>query len=680
MKKIKHVAVSVLLSFILSGFFIGCNQGMDDEILPEDNPIEEVDEENDNEDEDEDNDNDDDNDEDNDDKVTFQSQLDSAQAGSTVTLNNANTGSSITISKGLTVDGNGIENLTVIINSEVASNVSLKNFVNATITISETNRSARNSRAITNSRNAAPEPTPSKPREIGDDNPKLYIENCSFDKIIAEEDVSIYMKEDTLKSRIKEIELKNSVESFVVIEDESENLEKDKKSAIDKITIEKGVDEVELLGGYYKDIEFKGEFAANDKVDFYYDEKGNQVESAFRSYLAEQSAKVNAKDICNVKNGNGIYKFTIPTSEVNNLNDGKFTIALIKDTQKAKFLASDQSQGPSWPWASVEEPYFEISYTGLYKYDVSDTDVHAICGVATSNYFGATNTTDYYEFYGNYSKEGICSQKTAAGDVVIYLNLSKLVKSDLATCAFAADGRNDEYYCQPRKLTEIDLDGYKPYIAIHANRYDEQMGDITPLKSYYTFENDETLLFPASKSNGSLGGLYGYFTSMDSVTTYPDVSNVQLNIWKCADMVEVYEIYTTGGQGLTHRMPLEKFRDDVIYNNSNNNPQLLSEYDLFLDEACTTLIWEQNYSGIVDKIYAKPVQKITGYIWGETNEYSRREFWYSTWNGASNIPKMAVFTQQNPNVQDLTDNPSIRITNISQFVPGETYYYCQDPQ
>lgn len=659
MKKIKHVTILVLLSFILSGFLISCNHGMDDEILPDENPIEEVDNEDDNK--------DDENDDD-EDKVTFQSQLDSAQTGSTVTLNKANSGSSITISKGLTVDGNGVENLTVIINSEVASNVSLKNFVNATITISENNRSARNARAVTNSRSAAPEPTPSKPREIGDDNPKLYIENCSFDKIIAEEDVSLYMKEDTLKSRIKEIELKNGVESFVVIEDESENLEKDKKSLIDKITIEKGVDEVELLGGYYKDIEFKGEFTANDKVDFYYDEKGNQVESAFRSYLAEQSAKVNAKDICNVKNGNGIYKFTIPTDEIDDWNDGKVAIFLIKDSHKEKFLAST---GPGWEWATLNEPYYEVSSTGYYKFENRDTNLHSICGNADMNYFGSENTTDYYEFYANYSKEGICSQKTISG-LDIYVDVSKLLKSDLATCAFKADG-NDEYYCQPRKLTEIDLKDYKPYISFVNDFFNEDPEFTNKIESsQISFVNSNILVFPYSKANGSIGIKNGYFANMTEISSYPDVSNVQLNMWKCTNMLELYSVYETGGSGISYRVPMTKFRNEVMLGFSEDQ----YPFDFYLDEACTQLFWAGLYNDNLEKLYIKPIQIVTVTYFGSPSDYSRMSIWGLI---SQQGPTIALFSINEPTIEDYNSDNSIKITDINQLIPGQSYYYCFDP-
>lgn len=640
MKKIKYLLLSISVTLLIFSF-IGCSNASSDNNTSDNNSGDNSSS-----------------------STTFQSQLDAAQAGDSITLDESFSGSSITISKKLTVNGNGVQNLSIIINSDVANNVVLTNFVNATINIKDTS-SSRNIRNISRS---ATDPESRKPKEIGDDNPKLYFENCSFDKIIAEDDISLYMKEDAYKSRIKEIELKDGVKSFVVIEDESENLEKDKKSSIDKITIEKGVDEVELVGGYYKDIEFKGDFTTEDKVNFYYDEKGNQVESDFRAYLAEQAAKVNAKDICNVKNGKGIYKFTIPTDEIDDWNNGKVAIFLIKDSHKEKFLAST---GPGWEWATLNEPYYEVSSTGYYKFETTDTNLHSICGNADMNYFGSENTTDYYEFYANYSKEGICSQKTSSG-LDIYVDVSKLLKSDLATCAFKADG-NDEYYCQPRKLTEIDLKDYKPYISFVNDFFNEDPEFTNKItSSHISFVNSNILVFPYSKANGSIGIKNGYFANMTEISSYPDVSNVQLNMWKCTNMLELYSVYETGGSGISYRVPMTKFRNEVMLGFNED----LYPFDFYLDEACTQLFWEGLYTENLEKLYIKPIQKVTVTYFGGTYDYSRMSIWGLI---SQQGPTRALFSINEPTIEDYNSDNSIKITNINQLIPGQSYYYCFDP-
>ncbi|MCQ2593490.1 MAG: hypothetical protein MJ188_11990 [Treponema sp.] len=637
MKNNKRFAVTALFSVLICGFILSCDTPAGS------NPIQE-------------------------DGTTFQSQLANAQAGSTITLNSANTGTSIVISKALTVDGNGIKNLEVIVNPEVAANVTLKNFVDATISII-----GSGVRSASKARKAGDDPkADSKPREIGDENPKLYFEKCSFEKISAEKDISIYMEEDALKSTVKEIELKNGVENFVLIEDEDEALAKEKKSLIEKIIIEKGIKEVDLLGAYYKDIEFKGEFSAEDKFDFYYDEKGNQVEADFRAYLLEQEAKVAARDICTVKNGEGVYKFTIPTGEIDNLKNGAVSIILLKDNQKTAFLNSDMSNGPNWKWASIDEPYFDITSSGYFKFETSDNSLHSICGDATSNYFGASDSTDYYEFFNNYSKEGICSQKTASG-LDIYIDLSKLAKTDLATSAFKENGMDDVYYCQPNKLTLIDLKDYKPYIVIDSNKYCESGNMIDTLKTSFTFENSDVITFPASKSNGSGGIHNGFFTAMTAAQSYPDVSNVSLNMWKTGVMLELYEVYDNGGSALTHRLTLEKFKAEVQWG------QAMTEYDYFLDEECTQLFWPDLNSDSLERLYIKPIGKVTIYNMStESYDTSRMDIWYYA-KGMTFLEPIGVYIQNKPTLADLTAHPEIEITDINDLIPGQTYYICKKP-
>lgn len=678
MKKIKAMAITVSIAMILSTFVLGCKEPADptDPNKTEDSSGAGDNTDDSNKDDDKKDQNDgskddgskddgsqtdpeDDQDDDDVDSSAAQAKIDNAKAGDTVTLDTALPGSTIKITKKLTVNGSGVENLKVILNPDVADNVKLKNFVNASITIKESEEGRRARLA----RGAAPDPKPdpAKPREIGDRNKKFYFEGCSFKKVTAEYDVSIYLDEDANKCDINEIELKDGVKSFVVIEDEEDELAKEKKSSIGKITIEKGVEEVELLGGYYKDIEFKGEFTAEDKVDFYYDEKGDQVEAAFKSYLAEQAAKVSAKDICNVKNGKGIYKFTIPADEIDNMNNGSISIILMKDSQKQAFTSTDFSTGGNWKWASVKEPYFEITSSGYFMYETKDNDVHSICGSDTSNYFGATDTADYYDFYNNYSPDGICSQKTSSG-LEIYLDLSKVLKSDLATCAFEEDGIDDAYYCKPSKLTEIDLEGYKPYISVNLDKYDPMMeGKIETLKTKYTFENSEIVTFPFSKSNGSQGFKQGYFTKMPEGETYPDISNVKLNIWECPFV----KLYDGGAKTLLSKIQKDKFHWDS------------DEYDFYLDETCTELLWFQNYSdkivtGEIDTLYVKPIEKVHCYIWDNEEYYSRAKLWEQTQCGGINNGK-GLYTTSNPTTTD------VPVTNINDIDTSKKYWFCDVP-
>lgn len=682
MKKIKTMAITVTIAMLLSTFTFGCKEP-EDPTNPENNTEETAEsgeetkedekksEEEDKKDEDSDEpeDEDEDSDDDEEDSSALQALLEAAQSGGTVTLDASVKGTKITIAKKLTVDGNGIANLTVEVNPEYADKVTLKNFVNAKITIKEASdaRKARMARSVTNARSAAPDPAPSKPREIGDQNPKLYFENCSFEKISAEEDISLYLKEDSLKCSIKEIELKKGLDSFVVIEEDSENLAKEKKSAIDKISIEKGVDEVELLGGYYKDIEFKGEFTADDKVDFYYDEKGNQVEDTFKSRLAEQSTKVDAKDICNVKNGNGIYKFRIPAAEAEHFNNGTIGIILLKDNQKQAFLNSSNSM--AFPWATVAEPYFEITSTGYYLFENFDSNVHGVYGVSTWN-FNEFDSGITFDKYKNYSVNGICSQNTTDG-LSIYIDLSKVLKSDIATCAFEEDGQDDAYYCKPSKLTEIDLKDYKPYIVVSTKDYKRESGKtVKDLKQLFNFENTNELTMPFSKTNNNGGFKSGYFVSMTKIESYPDVSGVSIINMHVPTEIEFYDANDI--EAASYSKTHEEFTQSYEWTIQDD------DYDYFFDAECTRLFVPDLYDGTISKLYYKNKVMINIVAPNESPvAYKRNQ---QVWDMIGNPDTdFNLYTDENPSQEDLNTDPSIEITNINDLVGGQTYYYCEDP-
>lgn len=516
MKKIKHLAITVLISLLLSGF-VGCKSNSDDGTIPDADDV----------------------------VSALQALIDNATEGSTVKLDSSLEGTVLKISKKLTIDGNNLENLSLIVNPDVASNVKLKNFVKASISILNSG-SDRSVRAAGGARNAGS--SEKGPKEIGDRNPKLYIENCSFEKFSAEDDLTLYMDPDAKKSMIKELELKAGAENFVVIEEEEEDLAKAKKSIIEKLIIEKGVDEVDIAGAYYNDIEFKGNFSG-DKVDLYYDKKGDQIKAEFEAKLAAEAAKVNAKDICTVKNGNGKYKFTLqPSTNITDYN-GAVSIILLKDSQRDAFVNSQLSDG--WTWANLSSPFYDVKYTGMYLFDTSDEDVHPIWGGSTEYYHidydnRDNDYTEDYEYYKTYTKEAVCSQKNSDGSIDVYLDLANVIKSDLSTCAFEANGMNDEYYMTPRKLTEIDLAGYKPYIFIDATNYLINKNGADPYTTYQNEDmvavknvlpgtiNTQTITPPISKSNGNFQGfLSGFIAPMETSETYPDVSTVQYTTKAC---------------------------------------------------------------------------------------------------------------------------------------------------
>ena len=121
-------------------------------------------------------------------------------------------------------------------------------------------------------------------------------------------------------------------------------------------------------------------------------------------------------------------------------------------------------------------------------------------------------------------------------------------------------------------------------MSVDMYEYDPMFeGKIDTLKTKYTFENDDMLGFPASKSNGSQGAKYGYFTAIPSATAYPDVTNVKLNVWECSDMIKFYEVFETGEPSLVRRMPYEEFYNGAVYDN------VFDEYDTNIHEGPLTI-------------------------------------------------------------------------------------------
>lgn len=489
---------------------------------------------------------------------SLQSQIDAALAGSTVTLNASYTGTSISISKALTVNGSGIQNLSITVNAEVADNVTLTNFPNASLTI--TGGAQPHSAVVARSAFAARSASGGDdegagPKELGDDNPRIILENSSFDSITAEDDVTLILGNDEQRVVVDELTVTGRADEFVLIENDGDDTADGDKSRISTLTVEAGVSEVDLIGGRFDDLEFTGDFS--DKVDFYYDKYGEQAAADFKARLAEAAAQANELDVCAVRNGSGVYKVTVPKAsieaaqgewEYDGRKRGSIFIMLLTDEQKAAFLASipdgTNPEYPSiitvipkddlgWYWASIDQPYFDVGYTGTYLFNTDDEGLYAVSGDADSLYVAAD---DYYECFDNYrcySPDAICSD-CSGEDFTIWLDVSKLRKSDLNTCAYKADGYTDEYYCTPNKLTEIDLAGYTPYIAIDIVAYTElavpdgNSDDVEQaLEDAKTFFgeaiNTTQIMTPVSKGNNGAGiGIKCvYMFPMNAATAYP---------------------------------------------------------------------------------------------------------------------------------------------------------------
>lgn len=506
---------------------------------------------------------------------TLQGQINAAHAGGSVTLNPSNTGTSITISKPLSVNGSGIQNLSVTVNANVADDVTLTNFPNATLTI--TNSSSGNQahsaliRSAYAARDAGGAGDDAKPRELGDDNPKLRLENSSFTRITADENVTLFLDAEADKVDIDLLELKNRVDEFVLIGNDDEDTAIDDKSRIEMLTVEAGVGEIDLVGGRFADLVFTGDFT--DKVDFYYEEKSDyQAGEAFKARLAEATAQAEAMDVCAVRNGSGIYKITVPKEKIEAAQGtrqggmagtwGSISIMLMTDEQVAAFVASIPAQvdpqnplwicpneETGWNWATKEQPYFDICYTGSYLFNTEDVGLYAVSGdmqyTLHEDGEGGFNT-EYYDYYRCYSTDALCSE-CDGNNFTIWLDMSNLRKSDLNTCAYKANGHDDEYYLTPNKVTEIDLEGYKPYIALDFSMYHEIQSpdgswenfnqEKADAKAYFgTAKNNvHQIQVPISKNNPNIGSRYVFMFPMVPAASYPS----EAAVWKQIDCPEL---------------------------------------------------------------------------------------------------------------------------------------------
>ena len=173
----------------------------------------------------------------------LQKKITDAKAGSTVTLQAGKVaaGSSISISKAITVDGKGIDGLTVKVSSTVKDNVVLKNFKNASLKIEKT---ASASRAV--SAHDAENEDGEKIEKFGDDALPLRLEGCEIKEFIAEDEVALYLGTGDEKTVIEEMNLREGAEKFTFIEND-DGIKAEDRSSIGTLFIEDGLRKLILL-------------------------------------------------------------------------------------------------------------------------------------------------------------------------------------------------------------------------------------------------------------------------------------------------------------------------------------------------------------------------------------------------------------------------------------------------
>lgn len=445
---------------------------------------------------------------------TRQQQIDNAAAGSTVTLNTSFTDTSITITKALTVNGNGISGLTVTVNSNVTSNVTLKNFVNANIIVkpvSTTNNNIRSARSARSafiqqpvySANTNANANTEHFEKMGENALPLKLEGCSIEKFDAEADVALYMESgDSKKSEIGELNLKAGVEEFTFIEmdkaDKPETTADEKtptadKSLVGELNIQgNGVEKINLIGGKFDDVAIVEGFTGNP-IDFKYDKEFNDQFGNFSGKDAFfGNAKIDEKDVGvaekTTANGN-VYSFQMSKDNFLAMN-GFLTIFFMTPEQKAWMDQHDGSVTDIGPresenfmdiisCATMENPIYMMMPTGLFTVEAPETasGLKTIYGseYAYADYAHAIarGVIGYYEDedvvvldkYRNYNKEAIIADFNG-DNVTIYVNTAAIRKEDVILGNGVHNSDLEQKTEIGTKISEINLDGYIPYLAV----------------------------------------------------------------------------------------------------------------------------------------------------------------------------------------------------------------------
>lgn len=260
--------------------------------------------------------------------TALQKKITDAKAGSTVTLQAGKVaaGSSISISKAITVDGKDIDGLTVTVPATIKDNVVLKNFKNATLKIEKDK-----SRAVSTHDTVSDDGE--KIEKFGDDALPLRLEGCEIKEFIAEDEVALYLGTGDEKTVIEEMNLREGAEKFTFIEND-DGIKAEDRSSIGKLFIEDGLKEINLIGGSFDNVDFADDFA-DKKLDFNYDAEFDQ----FKDDSFMEKSFVEERDIAiaeyEATNGKGVYKFEMTKADFNKLNGFMGVIFLNDDQAKA---------------------------------------------------------------------------------------------------------------------------------------------------------------------------------------------------------------------------------------------------------------------------------------------------------------------------------------------------------
>ena len=437
---------------------------------------------------------------------TLQAQITNAQAGGSITLTAGTTCTNtyINVNKALTIDGNNLENLTVYVAPTISSNVTIKKLKNAKIIVGNVpgaGRSALAARAADGDSSSQADTASTGFSKVTDNALPLHIEDCTIEKLDAETDVALYLEKGSdKKSEIEEVNLLEGAKDFSIIEfDENGKEVADKeatptadKSVIGKLNIEDdGIEKINLIGGVISDVDFADGVTAEDVESLKYDKEfADQLGDAAKTDLLDVLPDAKKEDVGVAEiaaSQQQFYKLSISRENIKAMN-GYLTVVFMKDSQVSQLAA--HYSNPTWldgevskSIATTAEPVYMMIPAGQFMID----DIESATGLKTI--YGAEYAyVDYaraiargcevgYENedivvldkYRNYNKEAVIVDcgSTIHGDVEILINMAAIKKSDVVLCCGEYDSNGQPIQTEAgTKLSIINLDGYKPYIAL----------------------------------------------------------------------------------------------------------------------------------------------------------------------------------------------------------------------
>ena len=532
---------------------------------------------------------------------SLQEQIDTTAAGGEVTLDASlfEAGASITLSKAITVDGSGIEGLTLNVSKDVAGEVTLKNFKNAKIEVIETESSRSLARGADSTESAV-----NAFKKFGDGALSLKLEGCTVEKFSTASDLSLLMGSGMNKSVIDSLLLKKGAEDFTFVEFDETDTKTADKSQVKDLTIEDGVKEINLIGGTFDDVNFAADFS--DKVDFKYDKEfEDQLNFEDKEKFLEGD-KVEAKDIALAEDKveeeydstSGVFMFTMSKEEFEEVN-GHFDIVFLTNEQAESWIGA--AGEISDDTITFETPAYDMSIMGAFTVAKKENGefvdgLYAVYG-GSKTYRDYRNPYSYrirtLETYMTYSKEAVVVE--VSGDTVnIYVNKGAIRKSDLLLCSGWRPADADENQTGTSeggsKLSNINLEGYYPFFALNTQSGAEF--DVNSLFSTYNAKplNAGPVLMPVSSKQEFIQDYYIY--NVTDCGEYPNVSDVEYPVVAVPTTKLTVKYYDSS---LAYKSSGEKVREDINLKEDG--------YEYYFDEAFTEILFSGDPDGNMDELY-----------------------------------------------------------------------------